>query len=93
MFVLHMMDKDGHQNLRAEKREAHLAYLAKYEDHVKVGGPILSVDGKDMIGTLMIVSFETGEQVDAFLKDEPYGNAGLFKSVDVYPWKRAIFRE
>jgi uncharacterized protein YciI len=88
-----MMDKDGAQKLRADNREAHLAYLDRHKDHVKAGGPILSEDRKDMIGSLLIVSFETRNEVDAFLKDEPYARAGLFKSVNVYPWRRAIFRE
>lgn len=93
MFVLHMMDREGHQQVRADNRAAHLAYLDEHKEHVKVGGPILSDDRNDMIGSLLIVSFDTREEVEKFLADEPYAQAGLFETVAVHPWKRAIFRE
>jgi len=53
-----------------------------------IGGAILNDDGK-MIGSVMIVEFETEEELQAWLQREPYITQKVWETVDVKPFKVA----
>lgn len=87
-FYLRCMDKPGAAELRMANREAHLAYLSQFADKVIAGGPIQNEEGTGMIGSLLIINFDTRAEVDAFAANDPYTKAGLFAQVDIAPWKQ-----
>ena len=89
-YVVVCHDKPDSLDLRVATREAHLAYV-KATDLVTfhVGGPFLSDDGT-MIGSMLIVEAESRTKVDAFVAGDPYGKAGLFRSVEIRPWKVTV---
>lgn len=90
LYVIVCIDKPNSLDLRMATREAHLAY-AKINEYVqiRVGGPFLSAEGT-MNGSLLIVEADDPAKVDAFVKDDPYGKAGLFERVEVRPWKATV---
>jgi uncharacterized protein YciI len=90
LYVIVCIDKPDSLALRMATREAHLAYV-KAIDQVTfhVGGPFLSDDGT-MNGSMLIVAADDRSKVDDFVKNDPYGMAGLFESVDVRPWKVTV---
>lgn len=53
-----------------------------------LGGAILNEDGK-MIGSVMILQFETDEALEAWKQNEPYVTQKIWESVDVKPFKVA----
>ncbi|MDP9046514.1 MAG: YciI family protein [Bacteroidota bacterium] len=53
-----------------------------------LGGAILNEDGK-MIGSVMILQFETEEALEAWKQNEPYITQKIWESVDVKPFKVA----
>jgi len=53
-----------------------------------LGGAILNEDGK-MIGSVMILQFETEEALDAWKQSEPYITQKIWESVDVKPFRVA----
>ncbi|GAC1304915.1 MAG: YciI family protein [Mucilaginibacter sp.] len=53
-----------------------------------VGGAILNDDGK-MIGSVMILQFETEEALNAWKQNEPYITQKIWESVDVKPFRVA----
>lgn len=53
-----------------------------------LGGAILNEDGK-MIGSVMIVQFETEEALEAWKQNEPYITQKIWESVDVKPFRVA----
>jgi uncharacterized protein YciI len=53
-----------------------------------LGGAILNGEGK-MIGSVMIVQFETEEALAAWKQSEPYITQKIWESVDVKPFKVA----
>ncbi|MDB5123489.1 MAG: hypothetical protein JWP94_1618 [Mucilaginibacter sp.] len=53
-----------------------------------LGGAILNEDGK-MIGSVMILQFETEEALDAWKQNEPYITQKIWESVDVKPFRVA----
>ena len=90
LYAIICNDKPDSLALRMATREAHLAYVkATTRVGFKLGGPFLSADGT-MIGSMLIVDAATPDDVAAFVKDDPYGKAGLFRSVDIRPWKVTV---
>jgi uncharacterized protein YciI len=53
-----------------------------------LGGAILNDEG-NMIGSVMIVQFETEEELEAWKQTEPYITQKIWESVDVKPFKVA----
>lgn len=88
LFALIARDKPGALQTRLENREAHLAYGAN-SPAVAIAGPFLDDDG-NMIGSLIILDVENREAAEEWAANDPYAKAGLFESVDLIAWKRAI---
>jgi uncharacterized protein YciI len=63
------------------------AELKKSGNYV-LGGAILNDEGK-MIGSVMVLQFETEEELDAWKQGEPYITQGIWESVDVKLFKVA----
>lgn len=53
-----------------------------------VGGAILNEVGK-MIGSVMILQFETEEELEAWKQSEPYITQKIWESVDIKPFRVA----
>jgi uncharacterized protein YciI len=90
LFCLYCLDKDGHTQVRADNREVHVAYLRAQGERIVNAGPLLSDDTTAMVGSLLIVDVDDRASAEAFAAGDPYAKAGLFKSVDIRPWKKVI---
>jgi uncharacterized protein YciI len=88
-FTLTCLDKPGALDLRMATREAHLAYLAGLGGAVKLGGPLLDADGAPC-GSLLIVEAADLAGAQAVAAGDPYGQAGLFQSVEIRPFRVTI---
>ena len=86
LFVLTCIDKPGSLEVRMGAREAHLAYVRGKLEQMKLGGPFLDEKG-DMAGSLIIFEAEDMAAAQAFNRDDPYTQAGLFARVEIRPWK------
>lgn len=81
-------DKPGALQTRLDNRDAHVAYL-KSSGVVSQAGPLL--DDKDqMIGSLVVLEVQDIAAAEAWVAGDPYGQAGLFASVELIPWKKVI---
>lgn len=92
LYVIFAEDHEDKLELRLATREQHLAYADTFAQNIVVAGPTLNEDGEAMNGTLFIVDFPDWESVNAFVINDPYRRAGLFKSVTIKPWKSVRFR-
>ena len=81
-------DKPNHLELRLENRAAHIEYL-KATDVVEQAGPLLSETG-EMVGSLIILMVDDMEQAQRWADNDPYGQAGLFASVELIAWNKVI---
>ena len=81
--------EDSLQN-RMNTRPHHLdgARALKETGNFVIGGAMLNEDGK-MIGSVMILQFETEEELQAWQKSEPYITQGVWETVDIKPFKVA----
>ncbi len=82
-FVVHCIDRPDAEDLRQRTRAEHLQYMIAHGESVAFGGPLQTDDGTRVIGSLMVLSYDTREAVDAFLEAEPYSRAGLFSELRV----------
>jgi uncharacterized protein YciI len=92
LYVAYCLDKPGHAAVRADNRPAHLEFLKKHTGQIVLAGPLLSDDGQQMTGSLLILEFDDRAAVDGFLKSDPYAKACLFASTEVRPWRKTIER-
>ena len=87
-FALICRDRPGALDTRMANREAHLAYVAD-TGVVAIAGPLLD-DAGGMIGSLIILDVADRAAAEAWAEADPYGRAGLFASVDIHGWTRAV---
>lgn len=75
---------------RMTTRPLHLegARQLKANDHFIIGGAILSED-KTMIGSMMVVQFNTEDELQQWLNTEPYITANVWHKIDIRPFKIA----
>jgi uncharacterized protein len=76
---------------RQRVREAHLegARERAASGVMQVGGAILGADG-GMIGSALIVEAVDEAGLRALLEDDVYHRAGVWRSYEIYPFRRAV---
>lgn len=87
LFVIHCFDKPGHLQVRLDTRSAHLEYAKEWEEHMVIGGPLLTPDGQGMVGSMIIMDLPDLQAAYDWCANDPYGRAGLFESVTVRPYR------
>lgn len=88
LFAFICTDKAGAEDVRKANRDAHLAYLAA--SPVVFAGPFLSDDESAMNGSLIVLELEDRAAADAWATEDPYAKAGLFASVEIRAWRKAV---
>lgn len=86
-FVVFATDHPGNSALRARTKARHSEHLDAAADGVRVlqTGPWLDADGNEA-GSLLVLEADSLPLVDAFMKADPYAQAGLFSRVEIHPW-------
>jgi len=76
---------------RRAARAAHLqrAETARGDGHLIAGGAILDPAG-DMIGSTLYVEFQSREQLDHWLREDPYVTKGVWTDIAINPIRLAI---
>lgn len=90
LYIITCVDKPDSLDLRLATRQAHLDYAQGWVDRMLVGGPLLSDDGQTMQGSMLILDLDDPAQVDDYLANDPYNQAGLFESVTVRRYKKML---
>lgn len=69
---------------RAKARQAHLALSEQLrnEGHHLFAAAVLDADEK-MTGSMIVVDYDTREQLDAWLAEEPYVTGGVWRSIQL----------
>jgi hypothetical protein len=89
LYVIHCFDKKDSLPVRIDNRPEHVAYLKSFGDKLFAAGPTLDAD-ENMNGSLVILDLEDLAAAEAFAANDPYARAGLFASVSIQPWKKAL---
>ncbi len=86
--------QDGKDNQALERRKKvrplHLAGAKKLKENGNfvIGGAMLD-DDSNMRGSIMIVQFETKEDFQRWYDNEPYITGGVWKEIEVKPFRVA----
>lgn len=88
-YVAICIDKENSENLRLENRNDHIAHLKKVKDNMLLAGPFLTDEGR-MCGSLLVFNDLSLDEINSWLEEDPYAKAGLFRSVEVKPFKKVI---
>ena len=83
LFAIHMIDRAGGAELRAQTAEQHREFVGKYLDKMYLGGPLLDDNGETPIGSLIVMDFPNRQLAETFIASEPYNKAGLFERVTI----------
>jgi uncharacterized protein len=75
---------------RLNVREDHLQKISglKTAGEFLFGGAILDEEGK-MIGSMIVYEFPDRHSLDERLKDEPYITGGVWKKIEIRPFRHA----
>lgn len=81
---------EGALERRMNVRPHHLdgAKVLKESGNYILGGAVLNDEGK-MIGSVMVLQFESEEGLEAWKQSEPYITQKIWETVDVKPFKVA----
>lgn len=92
-YLIYAFDGTDNEALarRMAARPAHLANVAKLKqnDNYLIGGAILSDNGQ-MIGSSMLVKFETQAQFEDWYNNDPYITQNVWQNVTVHPFRTAM---
>jgi len=74
---------------RLAAREKHLAgiHAMKAEGAILDGGALLD-DGGTMVGSIVLCEFADRAALDAYVKREIYFTEGVWKDIDILPFRR-----
>ena len=72
----------GDGSLRRQHRAAHLEYVARHQDEIVYGGPL--IEGGRTIGSLFIFASDSREAFDAYCAGDPYFTVPIFESVEMF---------
>jgi uncharacterized protein len=75
---------------RMAARPSHLDGVRKLKEsgNFLIGGAILSPEGK-MIGSSLLMQFQNEEELQQWLKEEPYVNEKVWDKIDIKPFRVA----
>lgn len=81
-FIIRAYDGEGMLDKRMEVRPRHLEGIDKIRDHVICAGGLLDDEGK-MKGSVLIMEYDTREQLDEYLANEPYVQEHVWVKIEV----------
>lgn len=84
LYSFLLLDKPAASDLRLQMRPQHKAYLALMESRIAFAGPLTSDDGLAMVGSLLVIDFDSRKDAQAWLNAEPFNCAGLYASTSVH---------
>ncbi|MBJ3815549.1 YciI family protein [Shimwellia pseudoproteus] len=97
LYVIYAEDHPDSLGNRMAVRPAHLARLQLLRDEGRLltAGPMPAVDSNDpgqagFTGSTVIAEFPTLEAAQSWAQDDPYQAAGVYKSVQVKPFKQVF---
>lgn len=97
LYLILGRDNPDSLTRRLETRPAHLQRLQSLRDQGRLytAGPLPAVDSVDpgnagFVGSLIIAEFDSLNDAKAWAEADPYVAAGVYKNVEVQPYKKVF---
>ena len=81
-YIIKAYDGEGRLDKRMEIRPRHLEGIERIKEHVICAGGLLDDEGK-MKGSVLIMEYESREQLDEYLANEPYVQENVWQKIEV----------
>ena len=88
-FVITACDGKNVLDKRMAVRPRHLEGMQKLIDHIVCAGGILDDEGKPK-GSVLVMNFESRNELDAYLAGEPYVVEGVWDKIVIEPMNVVI---
>lgn len=76
-----------------DKRKIHRpAHLTNLEPLDKQGRVILAGPLVDKVGSLLVLEFETQDEAEQFVHNDPYTVHGIFERVEIHPFMQVLLK-
>lgn len=97
LYAIVAHDRPDSLRERLEARPAHLARLQDLQDagQLVLAGPLPAIDSPDpgeagFTGSLVVAEFDSLEAARAWAETDPYLAAGVYRQVEVKPFKQVF---
>lgn len=90
-YAMIARDKPDRLQWRMALRDAHLAYLKANLDKILAGGAMINDDGGGGHGGIIIIDTDDRAEAERFAHNDPFTTGGLFETVVMERWRKAIF--
>ena len=88
-YTILCFDKENKLNVRKINRDEHLEYLKGFRKNLLLAGPILDKNNLPS-GSIIILDLDTKQEIEKFIKDDPYYKAGLFRETKILNFKKVF---
>ncbi|MFO1190076.1 MAG: YciI family protein [Alphaproteobacteria bacterium] len=92
LFVIRTRFKAGTETARDAATNDHRAHFGRIGAQIAAAGPTLAADGDTRTGALYILDFADLGAAKRFMADDPNALAGVYASVEIDAWKKAVLR-
>ena len=89
-YTVYCLDHDNMVERRLAHYDAHKAYLATTPVKMVMSGPLLAQDQETMIGSFFLYEAADIGEVQRFNANDPFNEAGIWKSVDIRPFLKRV---
>lgn len=90
LFLVICFDNTDVLELRQEHRPRHMAHIKTLGDRLKMAGPHLDAPGGKPRGSFLLIEGESQQEVEDFVRADPFWEAGIFKDMEVRPWNAVV---
>ncbi|MEM7702397.1 MAG: YciI family protein [Pseudomonadota bacterium] len=85
-FAIIAYDKPNMDDARAAHRDAHIAHFKAHSDQIAVSGPM----SDPIPGSLIIYHADTADEAQAFIRADPFFEAGVWDRIEVTRFKASM---
>ncbi len=97
LYIIYAIDIEDSLDIRLAARPEHLARLKqlKSQGRLELAGPMPAIDDPEpadagFCGSVIVAEFKSLLEAQEWIKADPYTKAGVYKEVNVEPFKKVL---
>ncbi|MFP4126252.1 MAG: YciI family protein [Alphaproteobacteria bacterium] len=90
-YAIIAQDRPDATEIRRDKRPDHFDYLEANKHLLLAAGAQFADDGTTPVGSILLIDVDDRAAAEAFARNDPFNQAGLFESIKIVPWRKVFF--